>query len=81
MLEMQQIPPQEQGYSQLFLSGQTNNKINSNCPFYYQFSSLFDQHYCGFLKLSFPFNFNVEESHEGDEDVVEENDLEYDTKL
>ena len=35
MLEMQQIPPREQGYSQLFLSGQTNNKINNNCPFYY----------------------------------------------
>ena len=35
MLEMQQIPPQEQGYSQPFLSGQTNNKINNNCPFYY----------------------------------------------
>ena len=35
MLEMQQILPQEQGYSQLFLSGQTNNKINNNCPFYY----------------------------------------------
>ena len=34
-----------------------------------------------FLKLSFPLNFNLEESHEGDEDVVEENDLEYDTKL
>ena len=29
MLEMQQIPPQEQGYSQLFLSGQlTNNNIS-----------------------------------------------------
>ena len=35
MLEMQQIPPQEQGHSQLFLSGQTNNKINNNYPFYY----------------------------------------------
>ena len=43
MLEMQQISPQEQGYSQLFLSGQlTNNNINNNYPFYYWFSSLFD---------------------------------------
>ena len=40
MLEMQQMPPQEQGYSQLFQP--TNNKINNNYPFYYWFSSLFD---------------------------------------
>ena len=33
------------------------------------------------LKLCFPFNFNSEEGHEGEEDVVEEDDLEYDTKL
>ena len=35
MLEMQQTPPQEQGYSQLFLSGQKNNKIDNNYTFYY----------------------------------------------
>ena len=33
------------------------------------------------LKLCFPFNFNLEEGHEGEEDIVEEYDLEYDTKL
>ena len=33
------------------------------------------------LKLCFAFNFNLEEGHEGEEDVVEEDDLEYDTKL
>ena len=33
------------------------------------------------LKLCFPFNFNLEEGHEGEEDIVEEDDLEYDTKL
>ena len=80
MLEMQQIPPQEQGHSELFLCGQTNNKIN-NCPFYYQFSAYSISIIVVFFKFSFPFNFNLEESHEGDEDVVEENDLEYDTKL
>ena len=34
------------------------------------------------LKLCFAFNFNLEEGHEGEEeDVVEEDDLEYDTML
>ena len=33
------------------------------------------------LKLCFAFNFNLEEGHEGEEDVVEEDYLEYDTKL
>ena len=33
------------------------------------------------LKICFLFDFNLEEGHEVDEDVVEEDDLEYDTKL